>query len=186
MLYYLHCLVINDPSNERDKFEVTDENRQTLTDLKHYLARVPGKLDYRKGIIFSGSVGTGKTMILEMLKSCITDLWGKQLEIFTAPYIKQQFYVDNDGHVNMSWKAQNYPYLGINDIGLELATGSGDEIIRTVLYERFEKRFYTFGTTNLSFDQMYKRYEYHDEVGRMADRFKHLSNYVNLTGESFR
>ncbi len=186
MLFHLHSIVIEDPANNETKFVVTKENKQVLTDLKHYLAKVNGNLDYRKGILFCGKVGTGKTIILEMMRRCILDLWFKELTIHTAPYIKDQFYADPVDGYSMSYMVQNYKYLGINDIGLEQTTGKGDEIIRNIMYERFEKRLHTFGTMNLSINEFYKRYEYRDGVGRMTDRFKHIFNYVNLTGDSFR
>ena len=186
MMYHLHAIVIEDPANNKTAFKVNDQNKQILTDLKNYLARTPGNLDYSKGIMFTGSVGTGKTMILEMLKRCILDLWGKQLSIHTAPYIKQQFYADPTDGYSMAYMVQNYRYLGINDIGLEQTTMKGDEIIRNIIYERFEKRLFTFGTMNLELPEFFKRYEYADDVGRMADRFKHLFNYVKLDGNSFR
>jgi len=186
MLFHLHSIVAEDPASNKTAFLVTDQNRQTLSDLKFYLARVNGNLDTRKGIMFNGSVGTGKTLILEMLRRCILDLWGKQLSIHTAPYIKQQFYNDPIDGYSMSYMVQNYRYLGINDIGLEQTTMKGDEIIRNIIYERFEKRLFTFGTMNLELPEFFKRYEYADDVGRMTDRFKHLFNYVSLNGNSFR
>ena len=186
MLYHLHSLVIEDPANDNTSFVVTDENKKVLTYLKYYLARIPGEYDYRKGIAFNGSVGTGKTMILEMIKRCIFDLWAKELTIFTAPYIKDEFYREDHDRASVAHQAKVYPFLGINDIGLERATVKGDELIRDVLYERFERRLYTFITTNLSVSQLYRRYEYNDAVGRMTDRFKHMFNYVKLSGASFR
>jgi len=178
MLFHLHSLVIEDPANDKTEFIVTNENKTVLSDLKFYLAKQSGNLDYRKGILFSGQVGTGKTMILEMMRRCIMDLWGKELTLHTAPYIKQQFYVDPVDGYSIAYMVQNYRYLGINDIGLEQTTSKGDEIIRNIIYERFEKRLFTFGTMNLSLPEFYKRYEY--------DRYKYIFNYVNLTGESFR
>jgi DNA replication protein DnaC len=185
MLYHLHSLVIEDHANSQTKFKVTDENKQILTDLKMYLAKQPGNLDTRKGIIFMGSVGSGKSMILEMIRRCMADLWHKELSIYTAPYIKDQYYKESETET-ISWIVQNYRFLGINDIGLELATKGGDELLRNVLYERFEKRLFTFITTNLTLSQFYKRYEYPDNVGRMGDRFQHMFNYVKLSGASFR
>lgn len=185
MLFHLHSLVSEDPANEKTRFVVNDENREVLKDLKFYLAKQPGKLDYRKGILFHGKVGNGKTLVLEMMKRCISDMWGKNLIIFTAPFIKLQLY-NKDREPQMSYETSIYKFLGINDIGLETMTGSGDEIIRNIIYERFEGRLHTFGTTNLDMKQFSERYEYPDGVGRMTDRFKHLFNYVSLTGKSFR
>ena len=102
MLFHLHNLVSEDPANEKTRFVVNDENREVLKDLKFYLAKQPGKLDYRKGILFHGKVGNGKTLVLEMMKRCLSDMWGKNLIIFTAPFIKLQFYT-TDREPQMSY-----------------------------------------------------------------------------------
>jgi len=186
MVKHMNQVTAEDVTTEAVEFVVNDNNRDVLNDLHKYLMRSSGALDWNKGILLYGKVGSGKTNMLEVLRRCILELWRKELTIFTAQYIKSQFYEkDQDGYP-MSFMVQNYKFIGINDIGLENRTQSGDDIIRNIIYERFERRKYTFGTMNLSLDQFKKRYEFDDGIGRMQDRFKHLFNYISLTGESFR
>ena len=188
MLTHLNRIVIEDQNNSLKKFKVTPENKPILQNIHKYLCRVDGPYDPRKGILFYGSVGSGKTLFLDMIKACLLDLWVKELTLFTAQYIKNRFY-ENEKEIegySMGYMVQNYRFLGINDIGLEAKTHSGDEIIRNVIYERYERKLMTFGTMNLTIQEFGKRYEFNDNVGRMADRFKHLFNYVKLTGDSFR
>ena len=186
MIRALNSIIAEDNASVQRQFVVNDENRETMKNLKLYLSRKKGLLDINKGILFYGSVGTGKTLIMEMMKIAIFELWGKELTIFTAPYIKSQYYEEKIDNYSMSYMVQRYKFLGINDIGLEFMARSGDEIIRNILYERFEKRLFTFGTMNLEPLEFYKRYEYPDDIGRMSDRFPLMFNYVKLIGKSFR
>lgn len=184
MIIALNHLVQVDGLNKRDTFLVTDRNRGMLTDVKHYLAHVEGNLDLNKGILFSGSVGTGKTLMVECIKLCMMELWGKVLTVMTAPYIKLNFYEKEVDQVSIPRQVFNYKYLAINDIGKEKDYASGENIIQNILFDRYEKRLFTFGTTNLSKKEFFTRYA--DDKDRMKDRYKTMFNYIELNGKSLR
>ena len=184
MIETLNELVLKDTLNDISTFKVTDNNRQMLTDVKCYLAKAPGNLDLHKGILFMGNVGTGKTLMVECIKICMGELWGKVLTVMTAPYIKANYYEKNLDKVSIPYQCFNYRYLAINDIGMERDYASGENIIQSVLFDRYEKRFLTFGTTNLNTKEFFERYA--DDKGRMRDRYKTMFNYIELNGKTFR
>ena len=184
MLHALNHLVETDKQNPRKRFEITDDNRKLLTDIKLYLMRKPGELDFNKGILFCGPVGTGKTLMVDCLKFCIMQLWNKVVTVMTAPYIKSNYYEKDTDHVSIPYQCFNYRFLAINDIGMERDYASGENIIQNILFDRYEKRFFTFGTTNLTKAEFFERYS--DDKDRMKDRYKTMFNYVELTGESKR
>jgi DNA replication protein DnaC len=186
MLKALNYLVAVDRLNKNDKFVITDNNRQMLTDVKNWLARKDGNLDPAKGILFLGEKGTGKTLMIDCITMCLYSFFGYVLTKYNAPYITKNYYAKSDFNDNypLDYQVHYYRFLAINDIGLERDYRDGSNMIQDILFDRFENRKYTFGTTNLTQAEFYARYD--DDKNRMADRYSQMFNYVTLNGDSFR
>ena len=185
MIEVLNELVRADLVNPQPEYVINDINRQVLTDILMYLSRLQGNLHLHKGILLQGNVGNGKTRLIECIRAIMQEYWRKELCTFTATYIRDNYYKDAeiDGY-SLSYKLHNYRFIAINDIGMERNYSTGGNIIQSILFDRFEKRFITHGTTNLTTSEFYKRYS--DNKGRMMDRYESMFNYVNLIGGSFR
>lgn len=185
MIQVLDGLVQNDPINPKPKFVVNNKNRAMMNNLLDYLCRIEGVYGLFNGILLHGGVGNGKTRLLECVQAVMREFWHKEMEIFTAVYIRNNYYADHEGEgYSLKYKLHNYKFIAINDIGMEAKYSSGSNIIQEILFDRFEKRLITHGTTNLSKSEFFKKYA--DSHGRMVDRYKTLFNYVKLDGQSFR
>lgn len=169
-------------------FEVDDSNRQTLADLCAYFSRNPGNLDRTKGIILMGSVGTGKTLLMEICRTFCgflrNDTHGFRIDsckdIYNEvsfrhdvasleKYMKQNRCFDDLGH-----EPTNFKLFG-NDVSVF-------EIILSARYDREQKtEMITHATTNLNLDEIGERYG-----GRIKDRIVERFNIVVLDGESRR
>ncbi len=153
--------------------------------VKNYLARVNGGLHLSKGIIFLGDKGTGKTLMIECLRRSIDELWGRVLTIFNATYITKNYYSkESHDHYSLSYQLHFYKFIAINDLGMDREFASGSNIVQEILFDRFEKRLFTFGSTNLNKTELFAKYD--DDKSRMADRYEQMFNYITLTGDSFR
>jgi DNA replication protein DnaC len=171
-----------DRHNRYGRFIIDDQNRLVLTNLKYYLAQIPGQLDLKKGILFMGTTGTGKTVLMDMMARVMQYRfsWEVVLNIFTATGITGSYY---DPNSLIKWKCSN-GYLGINDLGYERPYKSGQNPIKEILFDRYERKLYTFATTNLDTQQLVNFYD--DEDHRLLDRLEPMFNIVVLTGQSRR
>lgn len=187
MIDTLNQLVIHDRLNSHDRYQITDSNRPMLTDVKNWIMRnSDGNLNPAKGIMFLGEKGTGKTLMIELIRLALLHFWGKMLNAYNSTYITKNYYSKPEitDNYSLGYQLHYYRFIAINDIGFERDFKDGSSIIQEILFDRFEKRLYTFGTTNLSQAELFERYN--DDKNRMADRYKQMFNYVILTGKSFR
>jgi len=185
MTQTLNELVRADPFNPQPEFIVDDNNRDMLNNLMYYLSRKEGSLNLNMGIIFSGGVGNGKTRMIECIQAVMEEFWMKKLCVFNATYIRDNYYeTNNDDNYSLKHKLHTYRFIAINDIGMEKNYSSGVNIIQNILFDRYEKRLITHGTTNLSPKEFFKRYA--DDKGRMVDRYNTMFNYVQAKGGSKR
>jgi DNA replication protein DnaC len=177
MLHYLNEVLFEMGLGE---FKVTPDNREALNQIHRYLMK-PSK----RGLLLNGSVGNGKSVMMEAFRRCMRYIYRIGLMEFNAPYIRNNYYQESTGdHYTLSQKLHFYRYLVINDLGFERPYGSGEDIIQTILFDRFEGGLVTHGTTNLIRGEFIARYN--DDKNRMADRFKIMFEFVEVKGESYR
>lgn len=173
-----------DPVNPTE-FKVTDLNREALNWLYNYLANNLSRVEMNQGVMLMGSVGSGKTRLIECLQECMRILWNKELSVFTSLQIKEGYYAENEtDDYSLKYKLHHYRFIAINDIGLEMKYKTGNDIIQTILFERYEKRLITHCTTNLNMLDIFKRYD--DKYSRMTDRFNTMFKYIEMNDKSFR
>jgi len=177
----LHFL--NEAVREHDGVNliINDDNRDALNAVHKYLC-CPTR---QTGIMLYGPVGTGKSVIMQAFRKCMRVIWQKGLVEYNAPYIRANYYKEQgEDFYSVSYKLHLFKHLVINDIGFERPYSSGEDIIQTVMFDRFERGYTTHGTTNLKPEEFITRYN--DDKDRMMDRFRIMFQFVEIKGESFR
>jgi len=178
MLHYL-----NESVREHDGVNliINEDNRDALNAIHKYLC-CPNR---QTGIMLYGPVGTGKSVIMQAFRKCMRHIWQKGLVEYNAPFIRANYYKEQSGdYYTVAYKIHLFKHLVINDIGFERPYSSGEDIIQTVMFDRFERGYTTHGTTNLTPEEFINRYN--DDKDRMMDRFKIMFQFIEIKGESFR
>lgn len=158
-----------------------------------------------QGALFLGDVGTGKTSILGYHAESLSKLpfpsnrnpdwrWIDNPVIWThfSEYlrdVKFEFSAQNNRSIeykpehHVMHRARNVKYLFIDDLGAEQPTEFTTGEVNDLLDERYRKRktLHTFITTNLTLEQIGKRYS-----ERIPDRLMEMCTIVPFKGESYR
>ena len=170
---------------------INDQNRQTLLDVFNYAIGIPGNLDLQKGLWLWGNVGTGKSTLLETVRSFDADIKGRV----------NGFQIGGFGIVNLRdvcGKFMSYgmdgiePYIinekqAFEEVGKEEIPAyfykNPLNVFEYIIQMRYEKRRYTTThvTTNLPPEQVMSRYD-----DWIYDRCVELFNFVPMNGFTFR
>lgn len=167
-----------------DPFELTPENRSAEDAAAKWMNRYLKK-QTRKGILFSGKPGVGKTRLALRMANTLLDK-GFRIYFTTAQRylnsIKDAF--GNDaGKANVKKLAKECDVLFIDDIGAERGTAFDKAEILELLNEQSGYKPVVM-TTNLTMDQLDRFYE---GKGRIASRIAGATEAVVLmTGEDRR
>lgn len=163
----------------QDKFIVTDCTAKVLRAVFDFWQ------ENKKGILISGDTGVGKTTILSSILSvpnikCTENEWlGKRVKTTNAIQIVSDYNRD-----------QNYDqYLQheriIDDLGSEpihaFAKKESDGIIKEIIELRYANRRRTHFTTNLSMDEIFKKYG-----KRVHSRLNEMCHIIEMTGTDYR
>jgi len=137
--------------------------------------------DAPKGILFSGSIGVGKTMAMRVIAGTI------QGEYFTVPSLANVFSKDGEAQFwSMVNRAGNWD-LFLDDLGSEKDSRNFGNYfpIEELLYKRYDlwqqKGVRTHITTNLTGNQISNRYG-----DRIRDRLREMMVSIVDIGESLR
>ncbi len=142
-----------------------------------------------KGLVISGSTGTGKSLILDVLS-----FLGYMIQVqYQGKTFPLSFQVLHAQDLNQAFAKTgcldsfvNRQVLCIQDLGSEaretLYMGNRQEVLKSVLEQRGDKRGqFTFISTNLTENQIQDYYG-----DRVASRLKQLCNTIYLTGKDRR
>ena len=136
-----------------DNFEIsTDEEKRALQFAKEK-ARHWAK-GGRNNIILQGDVGVGKSHLAHSILQAVSD-YNKKIGIFVNVTILLNK-IKSDIN-NREWyirKLTEADYLVLDDLGTEMTT----DWVREILYDIVNMRFNTIFTTNLTYDEIQKRY----------------------------
>lgn len=179
-------------------FTIEPKQRELYIDLYAYFKRIERRLDLRKGILISGSVGTGKTTAMQLMQNIFSNF-----PIVNTRYVVREFLsADKPGLIIDQYGRNSYfkNPQGItdkskpintcfDDFGLENVKtkqyGNETNIMEEILLDRYDEwkkhGMVTFGTSNLDPTQVEAAYG-----GRVRDRIKEMMNYVSVVGESKR
>ena len=161
------------------EFIVDDNNKEVLNQLYYYLTKSSKfKGDFKKGIILTGNIGTGKTLILRAYCEMIEDSTNFVINFMKAKDLSAKIL-----EVGVEHCASRI--ILIDDIGKEEAIindfGTKTTPIKDLLDARYEIGSWTFATAN------YKLETFEEKYGKMIyDRMKEMFNILELKGKSRR
>ena len=141
-----------------------------------------------KGLLLTGSTGTGKTMFLGTMKKM------HKVKIYTSDKIVQMFKNDENNCMEVLTRRQNgwtdgkeYD-ISIDDLGTEekaVIYGERKEILEHILYARYDlwktNGAKTFVSANLTEQALMERYG-----ERVYSRLCEMCNKFNIVGEDWR
>lgn len=150
-----------------------------------YISGYESKFDHKKGIIFSGNTGTGKSIIMESLS-----LFSRKIRSKKAfKFVNVQEVLDNLSSTKNDFDLTKYynQHAGLicfDEIGEEdISNFFGNKVdpIKRILTQRADRNILTFGTTNLSMDGILKRYGQ-----RLYSRMMHKYTFYYFSGKDMR
>lgn len=197
---------------QRRKFDVDDNNREEIRFLLYYFNDCPLAEEVfpdrgyklHKNILLYGGVGVGKTMMMQIFSEYLKrngnprffhNVSVTQMVNYNSVYnnIDKFLYNEKEGRGGFQGQPVN---LCLNDIGVDTRPFYGTDTQTTVsdfLHARNEiwanfseyDRKFAHLTTNLTIDQLKKKFSHKDEYGRVVDRFK-TYNAIPVKGQSRR
>jgi len=157
-------------------FIVDAENKDIINQLFFYLNKSDKfNGDFEKGILLIGAIGSGKTVIMDSFCKVVLN-YGRKIitKIQALDMVKIAQEIDS---------GYNKKPMYIDDIGKEpieiLHYGSMMRPFEDLLDTRYRNNAITFGTSNLTLDDM--KYNKHTK-----DRIKEMFNIIILSGKSRR
>ena len=178
-IFLLNAKIEMAKRNKDVDFEIDQNNKDVINQLYFYLVgskEFKGNLN--RGIMLSGNVGTGKTMIVNSFISIIQQLSVKLVTSMhskkIAPFLKEK----GEDYLN-------YRPLFIDDLGKETKIVNDYGTVKNTIPDLFAIRYdtgaWTFATNNYSFETLR---EFYGET--IVDRFKEMFNNLQLIGDSRR
>lgn len=138
---------------------------------------------FKNWLLLRGSVGTGKTTLLDALRLAIDtfDPSGRRIAKATASRLAD---LQRDNRPAFE-RLKQEPLLAIDDLGTEPATvkdyGNDNTPLAELLTYRYERRLFTVMTTNLDDSGLQRQYG-----PRVANRLKELSHSIVFGNHCYR
>lgn len=165
-----------------DSFD-SSRNHQAYDSAKQY---ANGFDDIRRkeknSMIFFGSTGTGKTHLAAAIANQVINekhypvMFGTFIEYLDR--IRSEF---NDSAERSKHEMKNLPLLVIDDLGKEKQTAWSDQTLFEIINYRYEHRLPVLITTNLSPDELARRYD-----KAVISRLHEMCIYVSMIGKDHR
>lgn len=180
---------------QNDYKQLGSDMKQNIADVAKWLCN-PNK---KPGMLFFGTVGTGKTTLLRAICNTIntmcerdTDDRGRRettLDDFNCISLIKAKSIVND-YANPAMRPRydlmsKVALLAIDELGVEPVEsklfGNTSEPIVDMLCERYDRQLCTIISTNLDDAEIKRRYG-----NRLADRFNEMFATIPFNGQSFR
>lgn len=157
-------------------FVVDEKNKEVINQLYHYLVKSDNfKGDFEKGIVLIGSIGCGKTAIMDAFVEVVKQHGRKVIEKIQSIDIVKIAIENNDYY--------NKRPLYIDDLGKEAMEvqhyGTVIRPLEDLLDTRYRKNAITFATANYTLEDL--QYNKHTK-----DRLKEMFSFIILPGKSRR
>lgn len=162
-----------------------EHNEHVVTSAAAWLAREPRQgLDLNKGLLVIGNVGTGKSVLMRILRAAMRDAYGAQFGIRSCQELIRKF--SEEGYDGIEdWMCG--PHVCFDDLGAE-QSGAHYAVKTNLMAEVIEARYerltsgrkcWTHFTTNLGTDAIEKH------IGSRAfSRLRHMCNLLDLGASS--
>lgn len=162
-----------------------NDNLQVVTAAAAWLAREPRQgFDLNKGLLLIGNVGTGKTMLMRIVREAMREAYGSQFGIRSCQELVRTFADEGYDGIEDWMKG---PHVCFDDLGAE-HTGAHYAVKTNLMAEVIEARYerltsgkkcWTHFTTNLGTDKL------RGHVGERAySRLRHMCNVLDLGASS--
>ena len=139
-----------------DSFVVTKENAAMINKIKYYLDNWDENKAEGYGLIFSGSPGTGKTMLVTSVVKEIMRIDNSNLKIKVGSIMRMLYDIKEnfDDESAIIKEFSNYDLLVLDDLGKEHFSSWSKQVIYLIVNERYENMKPTFITTNCSAEEL--------------------------------
>ena len=143
----------------------------TISDMSRWLVKRP-----KVGIMLRGYVGVGKTTLLYAVQDLLTSVY-KMMKVTSALEITELAKNDEAAFKRL----QTYPFLGIDDLGVEPQSiknwGNESNPLIELLSSRYDHQLFTIITTNLIVNNGIDDIQTHYGE-RIADRLREMCNTI--------
>jgi DNA replication protein DnaC len=163
------------------EMQLTDDTKKVLRSVANWLR------SGRRGLLLSGSCGTGKTKVIQAL-SYLFDFYGNGrngLRVHSAAKIAEMCVSKAEGDASDLGMLKTAKYVGIDDVGTEPVSVKnwGTEIlpVADIIYCRYNAMKVTVMSTNLGMEKI--RTTYGD---RIYDRICEMCEKISFNFQSFR
>lgn len=175
------------------EFKITPELEQIYFQLYTYFIKQDTGLDLKKGLLLTGSIGTGKTTAMKIFSKMFA------FKIASTRYIIREFNITGmeiiDQYGRDSYMMDGVPLqkkpitVCFDDLGMEETNsqlyGNKANVVGEILLDRYDcfinSGMITHATTNLLISDLEKIYG-----DRIRDRLREMMNLIIFKGESLR
>jgi len=180
-----------------EDYIINEENEKIIKTILPYFIKLPdfnkygvikNESDLNKGLLIWGDLGVGKTFLFDILADISNYLYQKfGIKDFCFPRRSAISIVNNFMNSvknnDRTFDLENYKHnrLYIDDLGNEKKAFKDHELMADLLFERNRNKALTFVTTNMSPNEIAKRYGL-----RIGDRLAEMFNIIKWEGESLR
>ena len=196
VLWHEFLKVSNEVLDNKD-FVLSDENTEVVQTVLRYFSGsddfneygvIKNKASLSKGLLISGNVGVGKTLLFEIIQKAGKELYRKTgykrtlfRNISCGNFVTLFMTSTKYNSLDFDLKAFEKNTLYIDDLGVEPLAFNQYELMEQILFERYRNKALTFLTTNLKMTEILSRYG-----ERVADRLPEMCNIINWNGKSLR
>jgi DNA replication protein DnaC len=172
------------------KIILSDDDKEVLRLVFNWLIGMDVDIKLNKGLLLTGSFGTGKSIVLKGIIQFIEKYYsinsldkGISEPLYVLSHdMANHFASENEYLIN---RMRNTSILAIDDIGYEakVVKNYGTEIkpFEEIIMSRYDKKKNILISTNLTLDQIGTEYGWH-----IYDRLKQMTYVVPFKGESKR
>lgn len=160
---------------------VTEGNKNALKIARRYCTEAERMLSENQGLMFTGGVGTGKTLIAACMANELINNGYYAIMTSIVKMLDNGYRNEDEAYINKLNKAD---FLFIDDFGAERKTDYAYERIYNLIDSRYRVKKPLIITTNLSVPQMTQRIDM--QTDRIYDRVLEMCYPVEITGTSWR
>lgn len=166
-----------------DAFKVTKYNERNLTLCRRYAMKFDRMVEKDQGLIFWGSVGTGKSFAAACIANYLLD---RKVPVVMTSFVKllEVFQSGRDEETSILNRLGYAKLVIFDDLGAERGTDYALEKVYNIVDSRYRKSLPMILTTNLTIEDM--KSEVDMRYRRIYDRVFETCYPMQFTGPSWR